>query len=330
MDPGANMVKEALKVSPIEPLSVFMPVLRLMMGEDEYGQEIVGDSGLDYINKAVVQTFGMITPPWIQKYGLRAGAPDKPMGLEKVAVMSLGGTAGALAGARLGSSIGGTLLGPTGGKAVGGVAGGALGLALGSQFDYSRFEEDIGMRTNSRTGERGNPVYDVLFTSMTGLGKSWKVDPGGEAFNEKFREDNLRTFRSSVKRKMTDAAVNGDEERWNELMQDYFMTYNQQYDDPRKAQAKFSASMDDFIPMLRRNPQYKRLSEEDLRHRLREATAFSIKHRGAFSDKRIEELRQELMARQVDRHKKADAIGWDEDIDFNKESGLGRRSLLGQ
>jgi hypothetical protein len=292
-----------------------------MMGEDEYGQEIVADSGLDYMSKAVVQTFGMITPPWIQKYGLRAGAPDKPTGLEAISTMALGGTALALAGAKLGGTLG------AGGMTAGAIGGGALGLALGSQFDYSRFEEDIGMRTNSRTGERGNPVYDVLFTSMTGLGKSWKASPGGKAFNEKFRDDNLRTYRSSIKRKMSDAVANGDEERLNSLMQDYFMTYNQQYDDPRQAQAKFSASMDDFIPQLRRNPQYKRLSEDELRARLREATMFAIKHRGKFSDKRVEELRQEILNRQVGRHKNNDAIGWDNDIDFGKESGLGKKSL---
>jgi len=148
MDPGGNMVKELLKVSPIEPLSVMMPAIRLMMGEDEYGQEIVADSGLDYTSKAIVQTLGMITPPWIQKYGLRVGAPDKPTGLEAVSTMALGGTALALAGAKLGGTLG------PGGAVAGGVAGGAVGLALGSQLDYSRFEEDIGMRTNSRTGER--------------------------------------------------------------------------------------------------------------------------------------------------------------------------------
>ncbi|MCI0564880.1 MAG: hypothetical protein MN733_40960, partial [Nitrososphaera sp.] len=73
MDPGSNMVKEFLKISPVEPLSVMIPLIRLMMGEDEYGQEIVGEGKLDYLSKAVVQTAGIVTPPRIQKYGLRVG-----------------------------------------------------------------------------------------------------------------------------------------------------------------------------------------------------------------------------------------------------------------
>lgn len=316
MDPGSNMVKEALKTSPIEPLSVMMPLLRLVMGEDEYGQEIVAESGPDYVAKAAVQTFGMITPPWIQKYGLRVGAPDKGMfGLDRVSTMTLSGTAGAIAGHKL--------LGMPGA-----VAGAAIGTTLGSQVDTSRFEEDLGLRTNTRTGERGNPIFDVLFTSATGLGKSWKADPSQKAFNDKMREDNLKTFRGSLKRKLADAAINGDEERWKALMQDLFITYTQQYDDPRQAQAKFSASMEDLLPQLRRNPQYKRYSEEELRQRLRDATAFAIKHRGQFTDQRVEELRKEVMARQVSRHKKGDAIGFDMDFNFKFDESLRKKELF--
>ena len=314
--PGSNMAVEALKVSPVEPYSVMMPLFRLVMGQDEYGQEIVAENTPDYVSKAMIQTLGIITPPWMQKWGLRAGTPEAGFfGLDRLSTATLGGVAGALVGYKAGGLIGAG-------------AGAFAGTAVGSQIDTSRFEEDIGLRVNSRTGEHGNPIYDVLLNSVTGVGKSWRADPGQKAFTDKLHEDNLKTFRSSIKRKMLDAAVNGDEERWKALMQDYFMTYIQQYDDPREAQSRFSASMEDFIPQLRRNPLYKRYSEDELKKRLKDATAFAIKHRGDFADKRVEQIRKEIIKRQLSRHQSGDALGFDMDFNFNTgATGLGAKGL---
>lgn len=314
--PGSNMVKEALKLSPVEPLTIMMPLMRLVMGEDEFGNEIMADGPFDYTTKAMVQTFGLLSPPWVQKYGFRVGTPDAGfLGMDRVSTMTLAGAAGALAGYKLGGALGAAGIG-------------AAGMALGSQIDTSRFEEDIGIRENPRTGERGNPVFDVLFNTATGLGKSWKTTPGQKAFNDKIKEDSLKKFRASLRKKLVDKANNGDEEGFNQLMQDYFMTYVTQYDNPREAQAKFSESMSTLMPKLRRNPQFARFSLEELEARLREATAFAVKHRGEFSDKRVEDLRKEIMLRSMSQHKKGDAIGFDRDFDFKRSNPFENPNLL--
>jgi hypothetical protein len=286
------------------------------MGEDEFGNDIMADGPFDYATKAMVQTFGLLSPPWVQKYGFRVGTPDAGfLGMDRVSTMTLAGAAGAVAGYKMG--------GPLGAAGIG-----VAGMALGSQIDTSRFEEDIGIRENPRTGERGNPVFDVLFNTATGLGKSWKTTPGQKAFNDKIKEDSLKKFRASLRKKMVDKASNGDEEGFNQMMQDYFMTYVTQYENPREAQAKFSESMATLMPKLRRNPQFARFSLEELEARLREATAFAVKHRGEFSDKRVEDLRKEIMLRSLNQHKKGDAIGYDRDYDFKRSSPFENPNLL--
>lgn len=320
---GAAMIPEMLKISPLEPLSVLMPVIRMAFGEDDFGNEIPTEGLSDGMMKIATGTFGILAPPWVQKYGLRIGTPDAGIfGLDRVSSMTLAGTAGAIAGYKYGGTLG---------AGIGAVAGGGLG----SQIDTSRFEEDLGMRVNSKTGERGNPVFDVLFNSTTGLGKSWKATPAQKAFNEKLRDDNVKKFRATLRKRMVDAATNNDEDRLNDLIQDYFITYSQQYDNPGEAQAKFHESMKDLIPKLRRHPQYSRYSEEELQSRFREASAFAIENRGKFMDARVADLQRELMVRAVGQHKSGDAIGYDFNYNFQTgrpsfgKQGIGKRPTFG-
>lgn len=298
-------MRGVMDLSPLEPFAILMPIYDTMTGKSSFGKEIPVEGLSDAVAKSAAGLFGMMSPPWVQKYGMKTGQPGGNLySMSDVSLMGMGGLAGAAAGA--------ALAGPAG-AAIGAAAGGA-GLAT---FDPTRLKEDLGLQINASTGERGNPVYDVLMNSFTGLGKNWRITPEQRAFNEKLRDNHLKELRTYLKKQMTQAAHSEDMDAFNAAIGKYHRTYIQQYDDPVTAQSKFTDGMDRLLGEIHSHPLLRRFSLEDLQKRLMNASTFAAETRGKFADSLVEAYHQELIARAIKGAATGNSIGYDVDVDLD-------------
>lgn len=295
-------MRQWLDLSPVEPFAVLMPLVRLAMGRGSFGEELLVNSNTDAVGKSVMQMFGFIAPPLIQKYGLRVGEP-------KTGFFNLADSGG-----RLGAMAAGGLIG-----AAGGVSGAAIGATTGllTGANTTRLEEDLGLRQNSRTGERGNFVYDILLNSITGMGKSWKATPEQRLFYENLRRDRFLKKRRVAQKNMDAAIMNGDEEMFNRSLGQINRTFMAEYFDPNEATVKFGEYADRRLDKLGLHPRLKGWSQEQLRARLWEAVEFAKENRSKAADDLVQALHKELLLRELAKESKGFNVGgYDYDLDL--------------
>jgi hypothetical protein len=291
-----------MDISPMEPFGILMPLMNVFMGDAGYGQDIPVTGSTDAMSKALLGFAGFLAPPMMQRYGMRVGGAD-------TGFFNLGD-----AGGRLGGAVTGGLAGLAAGGPGGGVIGAGAGALAG--MNTSRFEEEIGMRPKTTTGEPGNIMYDFLFNQWTGM-KTWKATPEQRLFNEKLRENRFSEIRNVHQKNMDAAIMNGDENLYNHSLGEIERSFTSQYVDPMIAQQKFGEYLERRVDKLGAHPQLKGYSQEELQMKLREAIEFATKHRTEAARRRVEAIRKALLFYEINRESKGLNIGgYDYDIDL--------------
>jgi hypothetical protein len=299
--------RSLIDLSPVEPFAVLMPLINVMMGESDFGQQIPVTGPTDVMAKSIMGFAGFLAPPLIQKYGMRVGDPDTGLlGLDT-------------AGTRLGAATIGAGVGLAGGGLPGAVIGGIGGGLVGA--NTVRLQEDLGLSKSTRTGQPGNPIFDVLLNSFTGMGVSWKATPEQRLYNEGLRRERFSEVRAKWQKQMDYAILNGDDEMFAEAMGAINRSFTTEYLNPRVATDKFGEYAKRRLDKIGRHPQLKGYSEERLAQMLDEALNFARGHRGAAMDRRVNAIRQEMLFRLISRENEGLNVGG-YDYDINTASGL--------
>jgi hypothetical protein len=291
--------RQILDLSPLEPFAVLTPLLDLTMGEGSFGRQLPVNGINEAVSKASLGLLGFLSPSLLQKYGMKLTKPDGsfiPMSKitdGSVEDIEISGLPGAIAG-----GVAGGLFGASGGIGAA-VTGAGLGALAGSEINTKRIAVDLGIEKSHYNMQEGNPVYDLLFTSMLGAPKSWKADPVQLLFNDQLRQNKFGKIRTSLARELRDHIMNGREAEANLVMQSMFNTFTSQYMNIPKAQREFINYMDRRIREITKLPALRGMSEESLRERLLEAGEFALDARSKQAQALVDAIRNELFVRRT-------------------------------
>jgi hypothetical protein len=303
VEPMTNAWALATDVSPVEPFAVVMPLLQAATGRGSFGQEIRSTGLLESASKGALGLLGFLSPPWLQKYGMKVEGPGGVYVPMADAQEDLGGHAvvprgilGAAAG------IGTGLLAKKAGLGLptSAVLGGVAGMA-GSRMNTRRLMQDTGAMGNPYTKEPGNPIFDMLFNTFGGLPKSWEVSPKQRLVNENFRSRKFTEIRTSLTKQLDDSVENRATGETNRMLERIYKSFLTEHVDPSRAQRKFLEWEKRHVDVIGRIPALRGLSKEELLRRLVEASDFAEKHRSAHAKRMVQLIQQELLTRRIGR-----------------------------
>ena len=306
-------MRSAMDLSPMEPMSILMPLMDVFMGDAGYGQEIPVTGMSDSVSKAVLGFAGFLAPPMIQKYGMRVGGPD-------TGFFDLADAGGRLGAVVLGATAGavGGIGGGAGGVAAGAAAGGVAGLMTGA--NTSRLEEDIGIRASTSTGEPGNWIYDVVMNQWLGA-KAWKSTPEQRIFNEQLRNRRFSEARRVWQKDLDSSLMNGDEDMFNRSVGEISRSFTMEHMNPMEASRKTGEYFQRRLDKIGQHPRLKGMSVEQLESELNQAQAFDAENRGKFMERKIEALRHAKYMAEIARESSGMNVGG-YDYDVNLATGL--------
>jgi hypothetical protein len=307
-EPGTS-VRAWMDLSPVEPYAVLMPMVNVMMGVDDFGREIPVTGPQDAMQKSLMAFAGFLSPPMMQKYGMRVGEPD-------TGLFDLSGAGERLGAAAIGAGLGAAASGPKG-AAVGGLTGALIGA------NTSRLQEDLGLKKNMYTGREGNWVYDVALNSFLGVGVSYKATPEQRIFNERRRREEFGEVRKIWQKQADYAILNGDDDMLHENMAKIGRSFTAEYLDPAKATEKFGEYVKRRWDKLGRHPQLRGIPDEKLDAMLDQALVFASKHRTEAMERKVRAIQEEIYFREMTRESEGLNVGG-YDFDINTATGLRR------
>lgn len=310
---------------PVEPFAVVMPLIRIGMGQGDFGQDVPNTGRLDMMSKMAMGTIGFISPPWMQKYGMKVTGTGG-LYLPMTDVMDdLGGTGSVDSSQevyfddRAGVTVQettkpvqiatSTLTGAALGAAAGGVPGAAVGAGLGlvasKGLNNRRLMEDLGIMGNSYTNRPGNPVFDMVFNTFAGLPKTWEPSPAQALINEKFRQQPFQKLRTNYRRNLEDAIQSDNQKMVRYYLEQVQKTFSTEYLDPNQAQVKYHEWIKRNIKTIGRVRGLDGISEDQLLMQLESAHRFALKSRTQAAQTMVKFLQEELLSRRVNQQKQA-------------------------
>jgi hypothetical protein len=296
-------LKDMLDLSPMEPFATLMPIMNVLMQRGSFGEDMPVSGPTDAMAKATMGMIGFMSPPLMQKYGMKVGDPN-------TGFFDLAGGAGRLSAMALGGGIG-----YAAGGIKGAAAGAGLGLAAGA--NTIRLQEDLGFRKNVTTGQEGNIIFDGLLNSTLGIGVSYKATPEQRLFNEKMRRDRFGDMRRVYQKQMDYAILNGREDMFNESLSNLSRSFSTEYLNPVQATEKFGEYAKRRLDKIGKHPQLKAYSQEQLAQMLDEAVRFAGEKRGEAAKRRVKAIQDEMMLRIMQKEQSGLVIGgFDYDVDL--------------
>jgi hypothetical protein len=307
---GRESAMTAKDLFPVEPFAVFTPLLELYAGRGSFGREINdAKSGIDYAGKMALGLLGHLSPPIMQKYGMKL---DDSNGnpIEMAEIFESNGGQSTLPRA-ITATFGGLALGGLsflGAKSGLGVAAktaagsaalaGAIGAGAGHSINMSRLMEDLGLNPNPRTGQMGDMTLDFVANSFFGLNKSWRSDPLQAEYQQTLRNKQTAELRASSVKQFRDAITNGRASSAAAILAEIKKTYIYQYGDTKIADVEFIEWSQRMMRDIGSLPIYGGVSEKELVMRinaLRAANAEKYKmQRARLAENRAEFLRRQL------------------------------------
>lgn len=234
---------------PVQPFSIFKPIMDVMSGQTAFGEPIPHTSGWDQGGKIWAGLVGFMSPPAVQTYGFKITDPDSSFGW-------MGLASGAAAGAYLGARAGGGL--------PGAVAGAALGGLTGANVNVARVGIDTGMTMEPRTMHLKEAPLDFILNNF-GAVKSYAALPENQVAAEVSIRRELGAIRTSLNKQAQFEMLNGDESAKDTLAK-VQATFSQQYPlDPKRASNEFSDWMDRFLDGVGESPMMRGMSKDEMK-----------------------------------------------------------------
>jgi len=139
------------------------------------------------------------------------------------------------------------------------------------QMGYS-FMQDIGKAVNPYTNKEGDPVLDLFMNRIVGF-KTFASSPEQQIANEQFSKRDLQALRGRYTREWSALLKSDDLGSASEKMRDIHATFVQQWGDPGLAQQKFSQWLSRHWKDLKKHPQLRGMSKEELTLKIRDTQA---------------------------------------------------------
>jgi len=228
--PGISSMQTAMNLTPVEPFAVAMPVLEALTGKSDFGEPIETNSMTQTFSKAMLGMVGFLSPPMLQKYGMKLTGPQlNPvamteifeknggrMTLPKAVTATFGGLAASTisflgAGAAMKTAgLAGTALKAAQGaqKLTAGISG-AVGALAGSEVNVKRLMVDLGIDEDPKDDEKANWTLDFFANTFFGLNKSWKSNPKQGRYQENLRSKDFAEMRRGPMKQFMDAIKSG-------------------------------------------------------------------------------------------------------------------------
>lgn len=164
-----------------------------------------------------------------------------------------------------------------------------------AKFGY-KFLQETGRALNPYTEKAGDPVFDFFVNNFTGV-KMYPSSPEQQLANESFVKSEIQTYRGSLSRQWQGLLKSGDTEGAAEKMQAIAQTFTQEYEDPAMAQRKMVEWMKSHTSGLKKHPQLRNFSKEELQFMLKQLEETSVAQRTRAKQERLEMLRREINRR---------------------------------
>lgn len=281
---GGKAMRAAMDLLPVEPFAMLTPLMNVWMQQGAFGKDIPSTGFMQSADKMALGLLGFISPPLLQKYGMKLeGDSGNPIEMADIFDAN-GGQATlpkAITATMWGLAAGGLayagakgLPGVTqGARVAAGLGMGALATMGGAEMNVHRLLQDIGI-FGDQNGKHGEWTMDALFNSFFGSAKSWQVSPAQGQFQETMRSSSFENMRTVLNRDFGDGAENGMESKMIRAASAVRQTFLYEYGNTELADQKFLEWTDKRMDELMRNPAFRGLSEEQLlirRAALREA-----------------------------------------------------------
>lgn len=273
---GVEAFKTAKNLSPVEPFAMLMPLLDVWTQRGAFGQEIPTTGIGQSFNKMALGLLGFVSPPLIQKYGMKLEGPSgNPIAMADIFEAN-GGQATlpkALTATFWGLSMGslayagaGKLPIPLSGGAriAAGLGMGALATSAGMEMNSRRLMQDLGIFGEPHTGKYGEWTMDFLMNSFFGTAKSWSLNPAQSQFNQTMRSNRFEEMRSVLNRDFRDGAENGMESKMISAASGIRQSFLFEYGNTEIADRKFIEWQEMRFKELMKNPAFAGLSEEQM------------------------------------------------------------------
>ena len=164
-----------------------------------------------------------------------------------------------------------------------------------AKFGY-KFLQETGQAVNPYTEKAGDPLFDFFINNFSGV-KMYPASPEQQLANDSFVKNEIQTYRGALSRQWQGLLKSGDTEGAAEKMQDIAQTFTQEYEDPGLAQRKWVEWMKSHTSALRKHPQLRNFSKEELQFMLKELEETSVAQRTRAKQERIQMLRREIHRR---------------------------------
>jgi hypothetical protein len=274
-------------------------------GQEIHSEGLMGQGS--YGNKMAMGLLGFLMPPAIQKWGMKLEAPGGeliPMadihenngsqmtlpssvtpalfGLAAAGLTFMGGkklqaAKGAAKGIKQTLDAAGNLISTPATKAallrqvaIPAVGAGAFTATAATEINTRRFMQDLGITTDPNTGRKsGDWTMDGFFNTFTGVNKSYAVNPGVEAKHAKRRSIAFRDARVMPQKRFQDAARTGRPSRAKQALEAAWKNFAYEHaGDPITAKSKFMDWVDTQITATSRMPQFRGLSDAEIRRKM--------------------------------------------------------------
>jgi hypothetical protein len=304
---GKDVAGAIADMSPLAVGSIITPLIQVATGRGSFGEDITSEGFLgqgSYGNKMAMGLLGFLSPPSIQKYGMKLNGPGGElvpmdqihennggqmtlpstitptlMGLAAAGLTFMGGKKLQAAKGVIGTTkdITGKLMSTpafrkaqTLGAAIpAAMMGGFVGTAS-TEINTSRLMQDLGISTNPNTGRKsGDWVMDGFFNTFTGINKSYAVSPGVEAKHNKRRHVAFKDTRIAAQKRWQDAIRNNEVGRASQATESIWKNFLMEYaGDSVQAKSRFMDWIESQTKALARSPQYRGMSATERAQRI--------------------------------------------------------------
>jgi hypothetical protein len=276
--PGGEWLRAVTDMSPVEPFAVLMPLIDTYQGRGSFGEEIPSVGG-GVVSKMAMALMGFLSPPMMQKYGMKIEGPQLnpiPMSqvhennggrmtLPKNITATFGGLASAgitFMGGKYGMGLkGAALAAPT-------ALAGVMGATAGKEVNVRRLMTDLGIMGDPVTHKKGNWTLDAVANNFFGTAKSWPADAPRKIVEDGRKRRHFSEIRGQIVRDITDSMLT---KRSSEAKYHFSRLYENHLSEWGNAEVAFEKTLESIEAINNswsKTPQYRGMSKEWVESRI--------------------------------------------------------------
>jgi outer membrane lipoprotein SlyB len=308
--PGGEWLKAVTDMSPVEPMAVLMPLLDMYQGKGSFGEDMPS-VGAGIVSKMAMSLMGFLSPPMMQKYGMKVEGPQmNPIPMTEIQANNGGrmtlpknitATFGGLA------AGGVTFLGSKYGMGLKGVAlaaptalAGVMGSTAGNEINVRRLMTDLGIMGDPVTQKKGQWTLDAVANNFFGTAKSWPANAPRKIVEDNRKRRHYSEIRGQIIRDITDATLTKRTNEANYHLSRLYENHLSEWGNAEMAFKKYIESVEAITNSWSKTPQYAGISKEWVENRI-EALNASADELSKIQKQELSELKALNQKQQMDK-----------------------------